>query len=276
MTFGFLFWLFLSGLVVASLQDLKRREVDDWLNLLIFFSGVSFLMFGAFNSGNFKIILYLVVFSVLIYALANLFYYGRVFAGGDAKLLVALTPLFVSITFFGGLSNLLLFLFLLMICGSVYGLIYSLVLYFRDFEKVNKEMKVEFAKYSWMKYALVLGLGLLLISIFELVFIFLAVLVLSFPLLHVFAKCLERVSMVKTISGKELREGDWLVKDVLVGERVVKSTWDGLTFKDLKLLKRSRKVKIKEGIPFVPAFLLAFLIYSFYGMKILEIFLNLF
>ena len=33
MEFGFLFWVFLIGIGIASFQDLKRREVDNWLNV---------------------------------------------------------------------------------------------------------------------------------------------------------------------------------------------------------------------------------------------------
>ncbi len=276
MTFGFLFWLFLAGLVIASLQDLKRREVDDWLNLFLLVSGISFLLFESFRLENFKLFFFGIFFVIIVYLLANLFYYGHVFAGGDAKLLVVLTPLFVSLSFLESAYNIALFLFLLMVSGSVYGIGYSSVLYFRDFKKVNKEIKKQLLSNSWAWHVILAGVGLLLFSFFDFVFIFLAILVLLFPLLHVFAKGLEKVSMVKTLSGKELREGDWLVGDVRVGEKIVRADWDGLTSKNLEILRRLKKVKIKEGIPFVPAFLLAFLVYSFFGVKILEIFLNLF
>jgi len=69
--------------------------------------------------------------------------------------------------------------------------------------------------------------------------------------------------MVRVVLGKELREGDWLVDDIRVGKKVIKADWDGLSLKDIELLKSSRKIKIKDGLPFVPAFLIAFLGYVF-------------
>ena len=83
--------------------------------------------------------------------------------------------------------------------------------------------------------------------------------------------------MVKSVAVKDLREGDWLVDDVKVvvkeapdlksgetREKVLKADWDGLSKKDLELLAKVRKkIKIKEGIPFVPAFLIAFILWWF-------------
>ena len=37
------------------------------------------------------------------------------------------------------------------------------------------------------------------------------------------AKGLEDVSMIKTISWKDLREGDWLAQDVVVGNKIIKA-----------------------------------------------------
>jgi len=55
----------------------------------------------------------------------NLFYYGRVFAGGDAKLLIAMTAFFVGVSFYESMINIGVFVLFLMISGSVYGLGYS-------------------------------------------------------------------------------------------------------------------------------------------------------
>ena len=129
MEFGFLFWLFLFGLIVASLQDLKRREVDNWLNLfLLTTSFVYIFYFGFFMMNNG--IFFLAIFSFLtLFVFMNAFYYGRVFAGGDAKLLFAMSAFFVVVSFGMMLANIFLFLVLLMLSGSVYGLIYSFVLF---------------------------------------------------------------------------------------------------------------------------------------------------
>ena len=80
--------------------------------------------------------------------------------------------------------------------------------------------------------------------------------------------------MVKDISGSELREGDWLVNDIRIGGKVIKADWDGLSLENIKLLKNKNKVKIKSGLPFVPAFLIAFIGYSFLKEIVIEFFMK--
>ena len=46
MEFGFLFWLFFVGIIIACTQDLKRREVDNWLNLFLLMTSLVFVFYG--------------------------------------------------------------------------------------------------------------------------------------------------------------------------------------------------------------------------------------
>ena len=267
---GFLFWLFLIGIIVASLQDLKRREVDNWLNLFLLVASFSFIFFKAIFERDGSIIFQAGFALVVLFAVMNVFYYGRVFAGGDAKLLFAMTVFFIGVSFNETLVNVGVFILLLMVAGSVYGLIYSLVLYFKSFRKANREMSREAKAFGI--WHLSFGAGVLLLGFFYWVFFVLGVFVLLGMGLYVFAKGLESVSMIRVVSGKELREGDWLVDDVKVGKKVIKADWDGLSLEDIELLKKRKKVKIKDGLPFVPAFLIAFLCYVFFRGWVLGLF----
>jgi hypothetical protein len=63
----------------------------------------------------------------------------------------------------------------------------------------------------------------------------------------------------------KLTPGDWLQKDVRVGSKTISATVHGLSEKEIALLVKARKkVLIKEGIPFVPVFLLTFLFMVFF------------
>jgi len=273
MELGFLFWVFLIGIVVAGLQDLKRREVDNWLNLFLLLVSFSYIFFRAVVEGDGSIIFHAGFVLVIMFVVMNAFYYGRVFAGGDAKLLLAMTVFFVGATFYSSMINLGLFLLFLMFAGSIYGLVYSFVLYAKDYEKVNENMKKIVDGRWWIVVA---GLLFMLLGFFEFVFLLVGGFGVLIFLLYVFAKGIEGASMMRTVSGKELREGDWLVEDVVLrkvtGHRsqvtgakniVIKADWDGLSLEDIALMKRLKKVEIKEGLPFVPAFLIAFLSYAF-------------
>jgi Flp pilus assembly protein protease CpaA len=262
MTTNFLFYVFLSGIVIATLQDLKRREVDNWLNLFLLVTSFSYIFYHAIFENNPFLISISFVVLITMFILKNLFYYGRVFGGGDAYLLFAMSAFFIGVTILESILNIGIFIILLMISGSVYGIIFSLVLYFKNFKKINIQIKKNISSYRLIFLISVLGIIFLIPGYFNLVFLPLSILFLTFPFLYVFSKSLENVSMVKTIPVKKLREGDWLYDDQVVDGKTIKSSWEGLSAKEIKLLSRKKKIKIKEGLPFVPAFLLAFILYE--------------
>ncbi|MFH1451868.1 MAG: prepilin peptidase [archaeon] len=260
---NFLFWFFLAGIIVAVFQDLKRREVDNWLTLFLLIGGLVYILFLGVIGNDYSIIVRAGFLLLILIVLHNLFYYGHVFAGGDAKLLLALTALFVGANYYESIINLGLFILFLMLAGSVYGIVYSLVLYIRYYGNVNREIRNEFRKWKF-KYYLLTGVLLGALGFLNFYFFILAFFIISLPPVFAFARGLEKVSMIKNISGKQLREGDWLAHDVRVGKKIVKANWDGLSKKDIELMKNLKKVTIKEGIPFVPAFLIGFIFYSFF------------
>ena len=83
----------------------------------------------------------------------------------------------------------------------------------------------------------------------------------------IFVKSIEKSSMYKLVEPNKLTEGDWIVKDVYINKQYITGPKDlGIEKKQIKLLieaykrKKIGKVLIKEGIPFVPSFLIAFII----------------
>lgn len=280
MNFEFLFWLSLAGIIVASVQDLKRREVDNWLNLFLIFSGLVYVFFGVILSGELNRIFLLGFLLMIMFVVMEVFYYGRVFGGGDAKLLFALTPFFLGLGFFDSIVNVGVFLLFLMLGGSVYGLFYSGVLWWKNRRQVNKEMKSIAREWKFRYFVagggMFFALGLIWNFVFEsgIWLSFLGGGLIVFSFLEVFAKGLENVSMVREIRGSNLREGDWLVNDVKVGGRIVKADWEGLRQDDVELLKNKKAVLIKEGLPFVPAFLIAFVGYVLLRGFVIPIFIG--
>ena len=86
----FLFYLFFIGIFIASLQDLKRREVDNYLNFFLLVSGAVFLVISSIFEFNFWILIFAGFSFLIMILIGNVFYYSKIFAGGDAKLLMAL------------------------------------------------------------------------------------------------------------------------------------------------------------------------------------------
>src|SRR3989338_10180281 len=85
----FLFALAFIWLCVASFQDIKKREVANWLSFSLILFAVAFRAFYALLNNNLWFFLNGLIGLAIFYAVASLLYYGRLFAGGDAKLLMA-------------------------------------------------------------------------------------------------------------------------------------------------------------------------------------------
>jgi Flp pilus assembly protein protease CpaA len=263
MVIVFLEILGLLAIIFAVVQDLKTNEVADWLNysLVIFALGARF--FYSLFEGDFNILYQGLIGFGIFFAIGNIFYYSKIFAGGDAKLMYglgAVIPFYSD--FFSNVKVFFLFLFAFMLSGAIYGIIISIVLGLRNF----KEFKKEFSKQikgnkKIILLALVLGILVLIAGLFEsMLFLFGAVMLLL-PFLYLYSKAVEECCMIKPIKPEKLREGDWLYKSLKLGKKILEPNWEGLSMKDvIEIRKRykGKEIKIKFGIPFTPVFLISF------------------
>ncbi len=271
----FLILLAFVWIILASAQDLKKREVDNWINFSLIAFAIGFRFFYSLfsESVSWNFFYQGLIGLGIFFILGNLFYYARFFAGGDAKLLIALGAV-VPFTenFFFNLNIFVLFIFLLFFVGGVYGIFWSVVLVKKNSKNFNKEFSRQFKKNSVLiKSLFFLGVIFFLSSFLNSLFFLLGFFFILFPLLFLYAKTVDEICMVQKLKSSELREGDWLYKDVSIGKNVIKSKWDGLSKKEIAMIKKKHKyILIKQGIPFIPVFFFAFLIlvliyYSDYG-----------
>lgn len=256
-----LIWIF-----VAVLQDLKRREVDNlWNFSLIAFALAYRLAFSSY-SGNYWFFINGILGLAIFLFLGNLFYYSRLFAGGDAKLVIALgTILPLSYNWIINFKIFGLFILLFLVMGSIYSLIWAIVLVLENFKEFRKEIVKQIKMFGKLFLIALIAAVIGSILIFyisgstELALLFGLVLIL-FPILFVFAKAVEESGLKKWVSPKKLTEGEWLYNDIIVAGKKIKASWDGVSAEELRLIRKKHKkdVLIKEGIPFTPSFLLAF------------------
>lgn len=262
----FLIILGLLWTATASIQDLKKREVPNWLSfsLIIFAIGFRFF-YSLFVDTDFNFFYQGLLGLGIFFIVGNTLYYGRMFAGGDAKLMIAMgTILPFSKEFVSNLSTFALFIIIFLFAGAFYGLLWSFSLSIKNYQKFKKEFSKRLGNnkqiiYSSTSFAVLLILTALFLNMF--IILYLAAAILIFPLLYLYAKTVDESCMVKKTPPAILVEGDWLYKDIKVGRITIKATWDGLSKKDIQLLKKNKKhVLIREGIPFVPVFLISFII----------------
>jgi Flp pilus assembly protein protease CpaA len=262
----FLISLAIFWMLISSIQDFKHREVENWWNFSLIILVLAFRAFLSIEHWNYMYFLWGLIGLAVGFLLANLFYYARMFAGGDAKLLMSLgviLPLGTSIQ--TNLTLLILFLIFFLLAGSLYGLVYSLFLTFTNFKKFTYEFSNQFKKNK--RLIILIESSLALVFILFLIFGFytglllLLVLFLA-PFLFLYARAVEDSCMEHYVPISKLTIGDWTIHPIKAGKRIIKPNWEGLSENELKLIKRycKGKVLVKQGIPFVPTFLIAFIV----------------
>ncbi len=262
----FLTALALVWLVFAIVSDLRTREIPNWLNfsLIIFALGIRF--FDSLFNANWNFFMQGVFGFVVFFILANILYYGRFFAGGDAKLLMALGPIIpFNIDYVSNVNLFSVFLFLFFLSGAIYGIIVLLLMSIKNFLKIKRDFAKQIKKNKKMiMLSLVLSIILLIAAYFYSLLFTLAVLIFISPYLVIYAKIVDNVCMVVKVKTSQLTEGDWLYKDVKVGGKIMKAKWEGLSKKEIEILRNKYKfVLIKRGIEFSPVFLISFLVYVY-------------
>ncbi len=269
-------------LVFATIMDLKTREVPDWLNYSLIIIGLgSNLLYSLFVK-DFNYFLFSIIGFGVFFVIANIMYYTKQWGGGDCKLLMGLgaifgnyepLSLFSSINKLPFLATLLVNIF---IAGAFYGIVYAIYLAFRNKKKFLIEFKKTDFKFFKISFLILLIFNLVGFFIFEnLLFkmlIFISFIVLIGLFLVYFIRAVENSLMYNKLEVTKLTEGDWLVNDVFKnGKLICKARNIGLTKEDIIALKKNKikEVLIKDGIPFVPGFLIGFILSIVFGDLIL-------
>jgi len=260
-----LFILALVYVIFAIVQDFKYREVANWLNFSLIIFALAIRLFYSIFSENYNYILFGLAGLAVFFILANAFYYMRIFAGGDAKLFIALGAVIPIET--GWYLNLLagfVFIIALFLTGALYSLIYSGIVAYQNKGKFSKDFKKQFKEnklyfFVSLVFAIVFLAASFVPGFFALVFI--SVLVFVLPYIYIYTKAVESSCMIKEVNVKDLTIGDWLVQKIKIRGKEIKSNWEGLSEEQLIFIQKNyrKKVLVKYGIPFTPAFLFALL-----------------
>jgi Flp pilus assembly protein protease CpaA len=269
----FLVILGFVGIVAAIVQDFKSREVANWLNFTLLASAFAFRGFYSALSNEYMFLVFGIVGLAISFVLAHLMYYGRLFAGGDAKLFIALGMIIPFANNFRD-NNLIFLIFLisLLFGGAIYSLSYSAVLALKNRKDFSKKYEELYKENSGHFYAaLAFSLAFVIYAFFtnQLFFLVVPGFLIGLFFLYIYAKSIEQSCMLKEILMSKARVGDWLEKEIKVGGKVIQPHWEGLSEEDVQLLKKHKgKILIKEGVPFTPAFLIAFAVIVYIQFKL--------
>tara|TARA_Y100000310_G_scaffold324496_1_gene386406 strand:+ start:541 stop:1380 length:840 start_codon:yes stop_codon:yes gene_type:complete len=260
-----IFLIVLAGiwLVFAAIYDLKKRMVPNWLSFSLIIFALGFRLFYSLFNENFLFFYQGLIGLGIFFIIGNALYYGRMFAGGDAKLMMALGPILgFSESFLENIEIFSLFIILFLFVGGFYGLIWSIFLSANNFKIFKKEFSRQFNNGKKIVYfVMAFALFFMVLGFFENLLFYLGILIFIMPYFYLYAKAVDNSCLIKDTSVLKLEEGDWLYRDLKIGNKILKSTWGGLTKNQIKeIKKRHKKIKIRQGIPFVPTFLISFLV----------------
>jgi Flp pilus assembly protein protease CpaA len=258
-------------LAVASYVDLKILEVPDWLNYAGIAAGLGIHLIFSLQQWNYWPFASSLIGFGIAFGLACLMFYTGQWGGGDAKLLMALGAIigFQPEKFGFGSS----FLINLVFIGGAWGIFWSgqlAVKNWKEFWKAFRTLSHQ-KPYSRMRISAMIATAILVVAAlfileYQLELIALALVTYLITYSIIFVKSVEMSCMHQWVSPDKLTEGDWLVKPVKVGKKTIAPPKLGLEKEQVAFLKKMYaqkkidKILVRYGIPFAPAFLLAFLV----------------
>jgi Flp pilus assembly protein protease CpaA len=274
----------LVAVMAGSVTDFQRREVPDWINYGLIIVGLGIRLLFSIYHAEYTYIIDGILGLGLFYLLAlGLFYTGQ-WGGGDSKMLMGLSAMLGLPFTLDYLrifqSPMVTFVLNLMIIGGIYGVFWSGGLVLMNIRKFGKEFTQNLIKLKQVQY-ITWGLTALIIiaALFtknmKIPLIVLGISIFALYYIWIGVKALEKVTMVKDIPIEKLTEGDWIVNDVVVDKKRICGPKDlGISKEQIHRLHKLKEkgkithITVKEGIPFVPSFLLAFLYTIIWGNNI--------
>jgi Flp pilus assembly protein protease CpaA len=264
----------LAALLVASWCDIRTREVPDWISFSLMTFAVGNATIISLYTNNYLFIINSVIGLAIGVGIGFFMFYTGQWGGGDSKLimgLLALIGLNIKESLLSNSNLMVVFIINILLVGAFYGIIYSLVkaiLNFKECKKAAQEKLKAKPLLITRIIIIIMVLGslayLVLSPSFDSAMIF-GMCAFAFVLFYLWVviSCVEKTCMIKEVDVGSLTEGDWIVNPIMKNKKIIlKPTKTGITREEIALLKKNsiRKATIKIGIPFVPSFLLAYII----------------
>jgi Flp pilus assembly protein protease CpaA len=278
-----LLFLGILGLIIASYADIKTTEIPDWLSYSLIVSGLFLRISHSIFYQDFSYTTIALVNLGIFFVIGNVMYYTKQWGGGDAKLLMALSVIFATypkelLSLFTPKLDLYfpLTIFInILIVGMFYSFLFTIYLGFKHKKDFLKEFKLYLDKTkSSRKIILVLSILLIILAIIlqeptlKLILFSSAILILITLYLWIYLKSVEKSCMYKRVKVSKLLEGDWIINDIYKNKRlIIKRPIYGITKSQINLLKKHKisNIDIKQGIVFVPSFLIATIVSLIFG-----------
>ncbi|MEM3122045.1 MAG: hypothetical protein QXH60_01215, partial [Candidatus Pacearchaeota archaeon] len=185
-----------------------------------------------------------------------------------AKLLISLGAILpLDDNFYDNFLIIVIFIIALLLGGAIYSLIYSIILSIKNkksFVKNYKKLYIENIDYFYGILAFSSVFIIYSLVSYDFIFLIFPLFAIGLFFLYIYTKSVEQSCMIVEKKYEELSPGDWIIDEIKINGIMIKPNWEGLTKNEVDLLKKHRKkIRIKDGIPFTPAFLIAFLVVTY-------------
>lgn len=263
------------GLGIASAYDLKWKYVPDYVSYSLMVIGAALRALFAIEESNFMILGWSLIGSASLFAFGYILYKMGTWGGGDVKIAFACglllswfptdtTPFFIN------------FAINLMLVGAIYGIPVAVI------TAIKKKPKIKLEKYERFTIPLAIaGATVIIVLLQSLYAVVIGLCIVLLSSIRIF-KVIEDKCFIKKILPDKLMDGDWLIDKVRVGKKLIKPRKEGLTKAEVLLLKDwynkgyIKYVKIKDGIAYVPAFLITTIITLLFDNLLFHMMINSF
>jgi len=268
-------------LAIGTYTDLRTREVPDWINIGLIGTGFGVNLLFSIIFWNWSFIVNSLVGFGILFVIAYLMFYSGQWGGGDSKMIMGLGAIIGIDVFSGTFPFLASFMINALLVGAVYGILWSfglIIKHRKAFSKALSKIMLTQKTKNFRAFVFVLFIIFILVSlivekdILRLIFLYLSLISIISFYLWVVVKAVENSCMLKLVCPFKLTEGDWISKDIKISGKYVTGPKDlGISRAQIKKLivfhkkRMIKKVLIKEGIPFVPSFLIAFIVTLVFG-----------
>jgi Flp pilus assembly protein protease CpaA len=237
---GFPFWLVLiiSGLAIciATIIDIKKREVPDTLTFSLIFLGLILGIVSSVFSLSFIPLVSSIAGLIFGYIVGSALFYTGQWGGGDAKMLMGLGALWglpiITLIREGFLVNeipALLLLFIgIFLAGLVYGLVVvfiKIICKFKTFSKafytISHQEPYNYVRWIIFSVGALCILGGLFFKVIEiqLLFAFLALCFILGYYLFLSVKVVEKKLFIKEVPIETITEGEWVAKEISISSK---------------------------------------------------------
>jgi len=262
------------ALIVASICDLKTREVPDTITYSMIAVGFITKFIYSLNTTQWSYLSNTIIVTTILFGLGLIMYYSKQWGGGDVKLLAGIGAMFTNYNAGQIFSlNLIINLF---VVGALYGIIAAIIISLKNSKKLSKKKKIPKVSLYLKIISIIIAITLIILLIIthSNLYIILIITILLLFQVYRLIKPLEELLMYKYYPVSKLTEGDWVLEKIKFKDKVLcipRKT--GITKKEIGLLKKYKitKVLVKEGIAFVPAITIATVLTLFLGNIILTI-----